>query len=132
MKPAAQTGFTLIELLVALAVLGIALGALLAGLARYADQTGYLRQKTIAVWVAHNQLVTVELEPALPGSGTRDGSTEMGGVEWPWQQTVNTTQDPDLRRVDVRVFAPGTDNLGTETNAAPALTGLSAFMASQR
>ena len=82
MKPAAQTGFTLIELLVALAVLGIALGALLAGLARYADQTGYLRQKTIAVWVAHNQLVTVELEPALPGSGTRDGSTEMGGVEY--------------------------------------------------
>lgn len=103
-----QQGFTLLEILVAVALLAIVMGALLGSLARYADQAAHLRNRSIATWVAHNRLTEVELDSAWPSPGASDGDTEMAGVKWQWRQTVNATDDPTLRRVDVRVYAPGT------------------------
>lgn len=100
-------GFTLLEILVAVAVLAIAMSAILAGMARYADNAGYLRAKTLAMWVAHNRLTEIELEPAWPAVGKSDGDVKMGGVEWHWNAEVSSTQDPNLRRIDIRVQAPG-------------------------
>ena len=53
-------GFTLIEMLVAVAVLAIAMAAILGGMARYADNAGHLRERTLGLWVAHNRLVEFE------------------------------------------------------------------------
>lgn len=99
-------GFTLLELLVAVAILAIAMGALLSGFARYADQAGYIRERSIATWVAHNRLTELELQADWPGTGRSDGDMEMAGQKWRWQVKISATDDPRLRRLDVRVLAP--------------------------
>lgn len=96
-------GFTLIEIVVALAVLAVAMGALISGMARYADNASYLREKTVALWVAHNRLVELEMTPVWPTLGRSDGDVEMAGAEWRWFVTVTESPDPAVRRVDIRV-----------------------------
>lgn len=104
-----HAGFTLIEVLVAVTILAIALGAIISGMARYADNAGYLKQKTLALWVAHNRLTEIELEPAWPAEGKSDGEVELGGAQWKWFAEVKNTSDDRLRRVDIRVTLDGRD-----------------------
>ena len=122
-----QQGFTLLEVLVAVAIVAIAMGALLAGFARYADQAGYLRQRTFATWVAHNRMNELMLEPGWPATGSKEDAAEMSGVEWRYRITVSNTDDPQLRRIDLRVYAPDVKDIKTET---PSLAYLTAFLAS--
>jgi general secretion pathway protein I len=96
-------GFTLIEVLVAVAVLGIAMAAVISAMARQADNAGYLKQKTIALWVAHNRLAELQLAGEPPSTGRSDGKVEMGGVEWRWEVAVTATEDDRLRRADISV-----------------------------
>lgn len=120
-------GFTLLEVLVAVSIVGIAMGALIAGFGRYADQAGYLRQRTLATWVAHNRMNQLMLEPGWPSTGSNDDKMEMAGVEWPYRIEVRTTEDPQLRRIDLRVYPPATRDIKVET---PAVAYLTAFLAS--
>ncbi len=117
------TGFTLVEILVAVAVLGVAMGAILSGMARYADNAGALREKTVALWVAHNRLTEIGLQPGWPEIGNSDGDLEMAGIEWRWEVTVAETPDPRVRRVDITVRPKG----GTGASAA-----LSSFVGERR
>lgn len=116
-------GFTLLELLIAVAVLAISLAALLGGFARYAEQAAYLKARSVAVWVGHNVLTEEELKPQWSPTGTSDGEAEMGGQIWNYKLEVKATEDKDLRRFDVRVFAPGVDEDSAESPAAATLTG---------
>lgn len=102
-------GFTLIEVVVALAVLAVTLGALISGAARYADNAAYLREKTLALWVAHNRLTEIDLQPAWPELGKSDGDAELGGVDWRWDVTVSETPDPKVRRIEITVRPQGQD-----------------------
>ena len=63
-------GFTLIEVLVAVFVLGFALAAIVASTGRYAANAQILREKTLALWVAHNRLTEIGLQPAWPAIGS--------------------------------------------------------------
>lgn len=103
-------GFTLIEIVVAVAVLAFAMGAVISAMARYAQNSAYIREKTIALWVAHNKLTELALEPVLPDLGKSDGDAEMGGVKWRWTQIVSETPDENLRRVELRVREQGADD----------------------
>jgi general secretion pathway protein I len=107
-KPRAR-GFTLIEMVVALAVLAVAMGALISGMGRYADSAAVLREKTVALWVAHNRLTELGLEPSWPEIGKSDGDVEMAGAEWRWNVTVAETPDPRVRRVDIVVRVKGAE-----------------------
>ncbi len=98
-------GFTLIEVLVALAVTAIALGALIRGGAGTASNADHLRNKTFAHWVAMNQVAGRRLDPDWPATGRSDGTAQMAGRRWYWEQVVAGTQDPDIRRLTVRVAA---------------------------
>jgi general secretion pathway protein I len=100
-------GFTLVEMLVAVAVLAIAMAAILTGMARHADNAGYLREKTVALWVAHNHLTELELQSGWPNVGKSDGEVEMAGKKWKWVAEVKKTSDDHLRRVDISVQGPG-------------------------
>lgn len=120
-------GFTLLEVLVAVTIVAIAMGALLSGFARYADQAGYVRQRTLATWVAHNRMNELILEPGWPSTGTKEDDFEMAGVEWRYRIEVRGTDDPELRRIDLRVYPPGVKDIKTET---PSVAYLTAFLAS--
>lgn len=101
-------GFTLVEVLVAVAVLAIAMAAIIQTMARQANNAGYLRQKTIALVVAHNRLTELELQAEPPEVGKTDGDVEMSGVKWKWKAEVKPAPGEEkLRRIDVQVLAPG-------------------------
>lgn len=104
-----QSAFTLVEVLVAVAVLAVAMGAVISGMARQTSNAAYLREKTLALWVAHNRLTEIALEPAWPATGSSDGDAELGGVRWRWSASVEDTADPKVRRVDVGVRVDGRD-----------------------
>lgn len=118
----ASRGFTLIEVLVAVAVLGLAMGAVLASSSQYANNAIYLRDKTFASWVAHNQLNEWHLQEEWPKTGTREGSSEMAGRDWYWTAEISKTPDPRIRRVDLSVSLEEGDD-------APSLLTVSAFLA---
>ncbi len=101
-----QTGFTLLEVVIALAVLALALAAFIGSSGNAAGQAAYLRDRTLAHWVAMNVLADYRLERPWPPLGRREGSAELAGRSWRWQATVAATPEKDMRRIDVRVRRP--------------------------
>jgi general secretion pathway protein I len=97
-------GFTLLEVLIALAVLAIAMGAVIKATGDYTGNHAWLRDRTLATWVARNVLVQLQVENAWPGVGERKGTQEMGRREWRWLARVSQTDEAQLRRVDVEVY----------------------------
>lgn len=118
-----DAGFTLIEVIVAVAVLAFAMAAVISGMARYADNAASLRERTLALWVAHNRLTEIDLQPVWPATGKSDGDAEMAGIEWRWFATVSETPDPDVRRIDLRVQARGRDEAAAELSSFVSKSG---------
>jgi general secretion pathway protein I len=94
-------GFTLLEVLVALAIVAVGMAAVLETLTSSADTIVYLRDKTLANWVALNRIALVRISGQVPPSGKSDGDTDFAGRKWLWHQEVNTTQVPGMVRIDV-------------------------------
>lgn len=102
-KPAA--GFSLLEVLVALAIVAMALTAVVRAAGLGADAVRVERERTFATWVAANVLTETILAEPFPAPGERNGRQRMGPAEFTWTLVIQTTADPDIRRLDVRVFA---------------------------
>ncbi len=101
-------GFTLLEVLIALAIVAMSAGALLGTITSSASNISYLKDKTLAEWVALNRLTEIRIAQQMPDKGKRTGNAEMGGMRWQWEQEV--TEMPlveGLFRVDVRVRPTG-------------------------
>ena len=96
-------GFTLLEVLVALAIFAITAAAMISGIAGSLSAQSYLERKTIAHWVALNQLNFTNMRAVWPAVGISDGREEMAGHEWHWTRKVEGTADPKLRRVEIEV-----------------------------
>ncbi len=101
--PNLTTGFTLIEVIVATAVIAFAMAAVIQTTTGGASNMGYLRDKTFAHWVAMNQLALVQNDEPRPAVGRSKGEAEMAGREWFWSQTVESTEEPQVRRVEIKV-----------------------------
>jgi general secretion pathway protein I len=99
----AAAGFTLIEVLVALAIVTVGMAALLGTLSSAAGTTAYLQDKTLAEWIALNQVATVRLSQTAPTKGDSDGEVDYAGRKWKWSQTVADMQIPGVLRIDVKV-----------------------------
>ena len=99
-------GFTLVEVMVAMMVIGIAVPALLKALYQQVDATAYLRDKSVAQWVANNKLaeVRIELERSrVLFRGERTGEAEMGGRDWFWEMQTEETPVENFYRLEIRV-----------------------------
>lgn len=105
-------GFTLVEVMVALVVVGVALPALLVTVYRQIDGVGYLREKTVAGWVAANVLTEQRIlvrsgAPLL--EGTSDGVEDMSSREWFWWVQTEKTTVAEMFRITVSVAAAEED-----------------------
>ncbi|MBF0625656.1 MAG: type II secretion system minor pseudopilin GspI [Magnetococcales bacterium] len=96
-------GFSLVEVLVALTVVAVALGALVTGAGQRAGIAVAVRDRTLAHWVADNQVAQLRMIGAWPEVGESQGSEDLAGQEWFWRQTVNSTGVPTIRKVTVAV-----------------------------
>ena len=98
-----QRGFTLLEVLVALAFMAIMLGTLFEGMNQYGHNGAQLKEKTLAGWVARNQVVEWQLIKPWPAPLQKQGKEKMAGHEWFWKVRISNTEDPEVRRLDVEV-----------------------------
>jgi len=101
---ARHRGFTLLEVLVALTIIALSLGALISTSGSHAGSAGYLKQKTLAHWVAMNEITQLQVEKTWLGKGNTKGSTEMAGAEWYWTRTIIETEDENAVQVEFRVY----------------------------
>ena len=111
-------GFTLIEVLVALVVVGLGMLAVIQTVSQTANNTSYIREKTIAHWIAMNQLTQVRLQPSVPAIDKSSDEVEMAGRDWRWTMEVKQTPVESIRRIEVRVRpsdAPETSSMAFVT-----------------
>ncbi len=119
-------GFTLVEVMVALAIVAIALPAVLMSLYQQIDDTGYLRDKTMAQMVAANKLAEMRLVIAstrVLTPGKDSGVAPMADREWYWWVETKPTEVEKFLRIEIRVA------LAEDQQAQP-LYMLTAFMSS--
>ena len=100
-----QRGFTLLEVLIALVVVALALLALTRTAGGQVSRFDGLRERTLAGWVAANVLSETRIATPLPPVGTREGRVRFGNRDWRWLLEVKATDDADMRRLNVVVFA---------------------------
>ncbi len=86
-------GFTLIEVMVALAIIAIALSSLIKASGSHTSSAAYLKSKTLAHYVAMNEVADLQIKRQWPSLGTKKGSTDMANIEWFWTRVVEKTGD---------------------------------------
>ena len=112
-------GFTLIEVLAALIIVSLGMLGVIQAVSQTASNTSYLRDKTIAHWVAMNRLTEVRLAATPPATDTSSGTAEMAGQQWRWTQNVTETDVESMLRIDINVAPADAD----EKSSLASVTG---------
>ena len=100
-------GFTLMEVMVALAILAIALAAIVKATAENITNTAYLRDKTLAHWIAMNKLTELQVMDVWQ-NGESDGKTDFADRTWGWHTKIQKgSEDGEIHKVEVDVFREG-------------------------
>jgi general secretion pathway protein I len=98
-------GFTLVEVLVALMIVAMALAALMVAVSGTARTSGYLRDKTLAQWMALNRLSEVRLNLTKFGQNTDTGEIKFANRTWHYDTRYYDTSVTTMKRIVVRVYA---------------------------
>ena len=117
-----SNGFTLVEVMVALIIVAVSISALLVRMMANLDSTSYLRDTTVAHWVALNQLELLYIENQLTNKlieSRLSGSENMLTREWFWTIEPQKTTDPGARQVEISVHSEENDE-----SALVTITGL--------
>jgi general secretion pathway protein I len=102
-EPVQQSGFTLLEVLVALVIVALGLMAAFGQVNQTLTVSSRLRDKTLAHWVAVNEMTRLRLLAEFPAIGSRSDEVEMARTNW--RYTINVAKTPldALRRVDISI-----------------------------
>lgn len=109
LKSARPCGFTLIEVLAALVIVSLGMLGVIEAVSQTASNGTYLRDKTIAHWVAMNQLSKVRLDSRAPKIDETSDEIEMAQQRWRWTMTVSQTPVEGVRRIDIQVAPAAAD-----------------------
>jgi general secretion pathway protein I len=98
-------GFTLIEVLVALVIVAFGMGAVLSALSSSANTISALRERSLAEWIALNQIADTRLLLNPPQPGVTEGDVKsFGNGDWHWRQDVIAVDAiPGMLEIAVRV-----------------------------
>lgn len=99
-----EKGFTLLELMVALAIVGICAMVSLQQNSRALQQLTLLEEKTLASWVAENELEKRYLSTDFPTAGLSEDRVILGGLHWNVRTDILDTSDADFKKLKVSVF----------------------------
>jgi general secretion pathway protein I len=100
-------GFTLLEVLIALIIVALAVSALLGTVTSSASNVIYLKEKTVAEWVALNRLTEIRISQQFPDKGRRTGNAEMAGMRWQWEEEVTELPVKGMFRIEIRARPTG-------------------------
>jgi general secretion pathway protein I len=98
-----QKGFTLIEILVALSITAIALMAGAKASLSLSNNSDRLGNILLAQICAENQMIKVRLEKQMPSIGESDFTCAQGQIEFAGKVNIQTTPNPNFRRMDVQI-----------------------------
>jgi general secretion pathway protein I len=118
-------GFTLVEVLVALMIVAVGLTALMVAVNGTARTSGFLRDKTLAQWIALNRLTEVRLNVVKFGQNTDTGELEFGNRKWHYDTRYFDTSMASMKRVVVRVYLGEAKTKGNPVAQAVGFLGTS-------
>jgi general secretion pathway protein I len=113
-----RRGFTLIEVLAALVIVALGMLGVIEAVTQTARNGTYLRDKTLAHWIAMNLITEQRLQSSPPEVTKSSDEVEFAGQRWRWTMVVTQTQVDSLRRMDIsvrRAEAPEDSSLTTVT-----------------
>jgi general secretion pathway protein I len=116
----AQSGFTLIEVLAALVIVSLGMLGVIQAVSQTASNSVYLRDKTLAHWIAMNRLTELRLAQAAPALSKTSDELDFAGRRWRWTTEVQETAVESMRRIDVRVALA---DAGDDGSALAMVTG---------
>jgi general secretion pathway protein I len=96
-------GFTLIEVLAALVIVALGMLGVIEAVTQTARNGTYLRDKTLAHWIAMNVVTEQRLQTAPPAIAETSDDVDFAGQRWHWTMRVTQTEVSSLRRMDVSV-----------------------------
>ena len=111
-------GFTLMEVLVALLIVSLGMLAVIEAVGQAASNSSYLRDKTMAHWVAMNRLTELRLQKQPPAFGESSGEVDMAGQRWRWHTKVSETAVTTISRIDVNVAPADADDEASMANVS--------------
>ena len=86
-------------------VVAMGLAALMVAVSGTARTSGYLRDKSLAQWMALNRLAEVRLNLSKFGQNTDTGELKFANRTWHYDTRYFDTSIPTMKRVVVRVYA---------------------------
>jgi general secretion pathway protein I len=116
-------GFTMVEVLVALMIVAMGLAALMVAVSGTARTSGYLRDKTLAQWIALNRLSEVRLNTTKFGQNTDVGELTFAGRTWHYDTRYFDTSIATMKRVVVRVYAGNAKAKGNPVTESASFLG---------
>jgi general secretion pathway protein I len=123
MKRVAARGFTLVEVLVALMIVAMGLAALMTAVSGTARASGYMRDKTLAQWIALNRLAEVRLSLNKMGDSSDTGQLDFANRTWHYDTRYFDTSVTTMKRVVVRVWLGNTNPKGNPVAEATGFMG---------
>ena len=98
-----QQGITLLEVMLALVILAVSGLSVMKAASGALNNQAYLEQKTLALWVASNQLTELRLKKQWPGESWTKESEEMAGITWYLRYKLVSTANSDFKALDIEV-----------------------------
>lgn len=84
-------------------ILAIGCLALIKSTSGQVSSLSEIEAKTVALWVADNQLTLLQLDPHPPTLTWHSGTTVMAGETWHWRYRGQETSDPGMLAIAIEV-----------------------------